>query len=433
MYILFVITQKFKLNNNQKVTIMKTKITLHFYAKSTKVNANGKLPIYVRLTVNGQRLEFSSKKFIEKTKWSSELAKMKGNTEEARSINSYLDMMRSKVLSAEMELLHKEEELSIENFQSILLEKNKNHRMLVPVFQDHNNKMKELIGKKYAPGTLQRFEVTLNHIQNFLQWKYNVNDIRIDKVDHCFITELEFYLRSVKNCSNNTSVKYVRNFRKIIKICLNNDWLEKNPFSKYEGKVIEVDKEFLTEEEIQKIYTKKFPNARLELVKDIFIFCCFTGLAYIDVQQLRKDHLGIGIDGNKWIFKNRQKTDTRSKIPLLPIAEELIQKYSDHPKCLNEDRILPVLSNQKMNSYLKEIGDVCGIQKEITFHMARHSFATSVTLTNGVPIESVSKMLGHKSLRTTQHYAKIVDKRVSDDMALLKQKLSMQNLQTKQA
>ena len=378
-------------------------------------------------------MEFSSKKFIEKAKWSSEMSKMKGNTEEARSINSYLDMMRSKVLSAEMELLHKEEELSIENFQSILLEKNKNHRMLIPVFQDHNNKMKELLGKKYAPGTLQRFEVTLNHIQNFLQWKYNLTDIRIDKVDHCFITELEFYLRSVKNCSNNTSVKYVRNFRKIIKICLNNDWLEKNPFSRYEGKVIEVDKEFLTEEEIQKIYTKKFPNARLELVRDIFIFCCFTGLAYIDVQQLRKDHLGIGIDGNKWIFKNRQKTDTRSKIPLLPIAEELIEKYSDHPKCMNEDRILPVLSNQKMNSYLKEIGDVCGIQKEITFHMARHSFATSITLTNGVPIESVSKMLGHKSLRTTQHYAKIVDKRVSDDMATLKQKLSIQNLQTKQA
>jgi site-specific recombinase XerD len=412
---------------------MKTKITLHFYAKSTKMNANGKLPIYVRLTVNGQRLEFSSKKFIEKAKWSSELSKMKGHTEEARSINSYLDMMRSKVLNAEMELLHKEEELSIENFQSILLEKNKNHRMLIPVFQDHNNKMKELLGKKYAPGTLQRFEVTLNHIQNFLQWKYNLTDIRIDKVDHCFITDLEFYLRSVKNCSNNTSVKYVRNFRKIIKICLNNDWLEKNPFGRYEGKVIEVEKEFLTEEEIQKIYTKKFPNARLELVKDIFIFCCFTGLAYIDVQQLRKEHLGIGIDGNKWIFKNRQKTDTRSKIPLLPIAEELIEKYSDHPKCINEDRILPVLSNQKMNSYLKEIGDVCGIQKEITFHMARHSFATSVTLTNGVPIESVSKMLGHKSLRTTQHYAKIVDKRVSDDMATLKQKLSIQNHQTKQA
>ena len=406
---------------------MKTKITLHFYAKSTKMNADGKLPIYVRLTIDGQRLEFSSKKFIEKSKWSPELAKMKGQSEEARSINSYLDMMRSKVLGAELQLLNKKEDLTLENFQSILLDKEKNVRMLIPIFQDHNDKMKELLGKQYAPGTLQRFEVTLNHLKKFLLWKYNVTDIRLDKLDFAMITDLEFYLRSVKNCSNNTAVKYVRNFRKIINICLNNDWLEKNPFSKYEGKVYEVDKEFLTEEEIQKIYSKKFMNTRLEQVRDIFIFCCFTGLAYIDVQQLRKDHLGIGIDGNKWIFKNRQKTDTRSKIPLLPIAEELIQKYADHPKCINEDRILPVLSNQKMNSYLKEIGDVCGIQKEITFHMARHSFATSVTLTNGVPIESVSKMLGHKSLRTTQHYAKIVDKRVSEDMAILKQKLQSQN------
>lgn len=404
---------------------MKTKITLHFYAKSTKMNVNGNLPIYVRLTINGERTEFSSKKFIDKAKWSPELAKMKGNTEEARSINSYLDMMRSKVLSAEMDLIHKDEDVSLQNVQSIIKGLYKNHRTLIPIFQDHNDKMKELVGKKYAYGTLQRFEVTLNHIQNFLLWKYNASDILINKVDHAMITDLEFYLRSIKNCANNTAVKYIRNFRKIIKICLNNDWLEKNPFSKYEGKVYEIDKEFLTEEEIQKIYAKKFMNARLEQVRDIFIFCCFTGLAYIDVQQLRSDHLGIGIDGNKWIFKNRQKTDTRSKIPLLPIAEDLIHKYSNHPKCINEDRILPVLSNQKMNSYLKEIGDVCGIQKEITFHMARHSFATSITLTNGVPIESVSKMLGHKNLRTTQHYAKVLDRKVSDDMNLLREKFSL--------
>jgi site-specific recombinase XerD len=402
---------------------MKTKITLHFYAKSTKSNSDGKLPIYVRLTINGERTEFSSKKFIDKTKWSPELAKMKGHTDEARSINSYLDMMRSKVLSAEMDLIHKDEDVSLQNVESIIRGIYKNHRTLIPVFQDHNDKMKELVGKKYAQGTLQRFQVTLNHIQNFLKWKFNDNDILLNKIDHAMITDLEFYLRSVKNCSNNTAVKYIRNFRKIITICMNNDWLEKNPFSKYQGKVYEVDKDFLTEEEIQKIYSKKFMNTRLEQVRDIFIFCCFTGLAYIDVQQLRNDHLGIGIDGNKWIFKNRQKTDTRSKIPLLPIAEELVQKYANHPKCVNVDRILPVLSNQKMNSYLKEIGDVCGIQKEITFHMARHTFATSVTLTNGVPIETVSKMLGHKSLRTTQHYAKILDRKVSDDMEILKSKL----------
>lgn len=235
---------------------MKTKITLHFYAKSTKMNVNGNLPIYVRLTINGERTEFSSKKFIDKAKWSTELAKMKGNTEEARSINSYLDMMRSKVLSAEMDLIHKDEDVSLQNVQSIIKGLYKNHRTLIPIFQDHNDKMKELVGKKYAYGTLQRFEVTLNHIQNFLLWKYNASDILINKVDHAIITDLEFYLKSIKNCANNTAVKYIRNFRKIIKICLKNDWLEKNPFSKYEGKVYEIDKEFLTEEEIQKIYAK---------------------------------------------------------------------------------------------------------------------------------------------------------------------------------
>ena len=223
---------------------MKTKITLHFYAKSTKMNVNGSLPIYVRLTINGERTEFSSKKFIDKAKCSPELPKMQGNMEEARSINSYLDMMRSKVLSAEMDLMHKDEDVSLQNVQSIIKGLYKNHRTLIPIFQDHNAKMKELVGKKYAYGTLQRFEVTLNHIQNFLLWKHNASDILINKIDHAMITDLEFYLRSIKNCANNTAVKYIRNFRKIIKICLNNDWLEKNPFSKYEGKVYEVDKEF---------------------------------------------------------------------------------------------------------------------------------------------------------------------------------------------
>jgi site-specific recombinase XerD len=253
-----------------------------------------------------------------------------------------------------------------------------------------------------------------------------VNDISINKIDYAFVTEFEFYLRSVKKCNNNTAVKYVRNFRKIIKICLDNDWLDKDPTTRYEGKMKEVERDFLTEEELLKIYNKKISSERLQLVRDIFIFSCYTGLAYIDVKGLKKDHIGIGIDGEKWIFKNRQKTETKSKIPILPIAEEIIEKYSNHPKCLNENSILPILTNQKMNAYLKEIGDLCDIPKEITFHMARHTFATSVTLTNGVPIETVSKMLGHKNLHTTQHYAKVLDRKVSEDMSLLKHKLSIQ-------
>ena len=172
---------------------------------------------------------------------------------------------------------------------------------------------------------------------------------------------------------------------------------------------------------------KEFVSERLELVRDIFIFSCFTGLAYVDVQQLNKNHISLGIDGDKWIFKNRQKTDTPSKIPLLPMAMEIVDKYKNHPTCVNENRLLPILSNQKMNAYLKEIADVCGINKELTFHIARHTFATTVTLSNGVPIETVSKMLGHTNLKTTQHYAKILDKKISNDMMILKEKFKNTN------
>lgn len=404
---------------------MKAKITVHIYAKTSKANKNGQLPIYFRLTVNGERFEFSTKKFVEKSKWSSEQSKMKGNSDEARSLNNYLDLIKSKVFEIQMELLHKNEELSIENFKSKLTGTHERERMIIPIYQSHNDKIKDLIGNGYAYGTLERFKISLKHLQEFILWKYNVSDLSIHKIDYAFVTEFEFYLRSVKKCNNNTAVKYVRNFRKIIKICLDNDWLDKDPTTRYEGKMKEVERDFLTEGELLKIYNKKISSERLQLVRDIFIFSCYTGLAYIDVKGLKKDHIGIGIDGEKWIFKNRQKTEIKSKIPILPIAEEIIEKYSNHPKCLNENSILPILTNQKMNAYLKEIGDLCDITKEITFHMARHTFATSVTLTNGVPIETVSKMLGHKNLHTTQHYAKVLDKKVSEDMSLLKHKLTI--------
>jgi len=401
---------------------MKAKITVHIYAKTSKANKNGQLPIYFRLTVNGERFEFSTKKFIEKSKWSAEQSKMKGNSDEARSLNNYLDLIKSKVFDIQMELLHKNEELTIENFKSRLKGTHEREHMIIPIYQSHNDKIKDLIGNGYAYGTSERFKISLKHLQEFILWKYNVSDISINKIDYAFVTEFEFYLRSVKKCNNNTAVKYVRNFRKIIKTCLDNDWLDKDPTTRYEGKMKEVERDFLTEEELLKIYNKKISSERLQLVRDIFIFSCYTGLAYIDVKGLKKDHIGIGIDGEKWIFKNRQKTETKSKIPILPIAEEIIEKYSNHPKCLNENSIMPILTNQKMNAYLKEIGDLCDISKEITFHMARHTFATSVTLSNGVPIETVSKMLGHKNLHTTQHYAKVLDKKVSEDMQILKDK-----------
>lgn len=404
---------------------MKAKVNLHFYAKSTKANAKGQFPIYVRLTVNGIRTEFSTKKFIDPTRWLSEACKMKGATDEARSINSYLDLIKSKVLDIQMELIHKNENLNIENFKELLFGSEEKQRMLVPIFQDHNNKIKELVGKEYAPGTLERYTTSLKHTIEFLEWKYRISDIEISKINHAFITDYEFYLRSVRNCANNTAVKYIKNFSKIIKICLANDWLEKNPFANYKAKVKEVERVYLTEEEVQNIIEKDLKNDRLSLVRDIFLFSCFTGLAYIDVKNLTKSHISIGIDGEKWIFTHRQKTESASKIPILPVTQMIIDKYENHPQCIANEKLLPILSNQKMNAYLKEIVGLCEINKELTFHIARHTFATTVTLTNGVPIESVSKMLGHKNLRTTQHYAKVLDRKVSDDMKILKDKLSI--------
>ncbi len=404
---------------------MKSNYKEIFYVRKSKSNPQGKFPIFQRITIDCQRIDLSTSKYIEIAKWSAESYRAKGNSEEARSINAHLDKMSLRTQELEKKLFLKELDFSFENFKNELFDKKPKNRTIVPIFKDHNTKIKELVGQEYAPGTLERYETSLKHTIDFLQWKFNVSDIDITKIDHSFITEYEFYLRSVRKCANNTAIKYIKNFKKIIRLCIANGWLEKDPFVNYKSKVKEVIREFLTETEIETMLNKQFSIQRLELVRDIFIFSCFTGLAYIDVQQLTKDNIGIGIDGSKWIFKNRQKTDTASKIPLLPVAEMIIQKYADNPESVNKGKLLPILSNQKMNAYLKEIADVCGITKDLTFHIARHTFATTITLSNGVPLETVSKMLGHTNLKTTQHYAKILDKKISEDMSILKQKFAL--------
>ncbi|MCZ8091583.1 site-specific integrase [Flavobacterium sp.] len=368
---------------------MNTSVSILFYIKRAKANNLGVCPIYTRVTINTKRFEFSTTKSINPEKWSSEGNKVKGTSEEARSINNHLDYLKNQVLEAEKKLFKKDISITSENLKNELFGLSETKRMLVPIFQDHNNKIKELVGKEYAPGTLQRYKTSLSHTVDFLKWKYNVDDIDINRIDYAFIADYEFYLRSVRNCANNTTVKYIKNFHKIIKICLDNDWMIKNPFSNYKAKLKEVERECLSEGEIQSLINKEFTIDRLSLVRDIFVFSCFTGLAYVDVKNLTTNNINYGIDGGKWIFTHRQKTESASKIPLLPIPEMIVEKYKNHPQCSNQNKLLPILTNQRMNSYLKEIAAACNINKELTFHIARHTFATTVTLTNGVPIESV--------------------------------------------
>ena len=403
---------------------MQSKISILFYAKRSKTTTDGLVPIYLRITIDGQRIEQTIKRYVEPIKWSKEQGKMKGQSEEARILNTYLDILKGNIYNMQKELIHDGNEANFENFRNKFFGIEERKKMLVPIFEDHNQKVEALLNQEFAPGTLERYKTSLKHTIDFLKWKYNVSDIDIKKIDHVFVTEYEFYLRSVRKCANNTAVKYIKNFGKIIRICIANGWIDKNPFANFKSKVKEVERVFLVEEELEVMANKEIKFERLALVRDIFLFSCYTGLAYIDVKKLTSLNINIGIDGFKWIFTNRQKTDTKSNIPLLPMAEEILAKYKDHPQCINQGKLLPILSNQKMNAYLKELADMCSIQKELTFHIARHTFATTVTLTNGVPIESVSKMLGHKNLRTTQHYAKILDRKVSDDMINLRDKLN---------
>ncbi|MEN9323546.1 MAG: hypothetical protein RL699_1326 [Bacteroidota bacterium] len=412
---------------------MKHKMSILFYVKSSKASKNGLLPIYQRITINGSRIELSTSRTVEKAKWNTAAGKVKGNSEEARLINSHLDLLKHNVYETEKWLLNNGHEINAQTLKNKLTGIDENQRMLLTIFEDHNKRMKDLIGKEFSINTHKKYLTAISHTRDFLKSQYRVNDIAISKVDIAFVNDFDFYLRNNKNCNNNSTIKYIRNFGKIIKQSYVNGWLEKDPFLSYKGKVREVERVYLSQEEIETIINKELAIKRLELVRDMFVFSCFTGLAYIDVFNLSKANIIIGIDGEKWISTHRQKTESASKIPILAVTQQIIDKYQNHPQCLSNNKLLPILSNQKMNAYLKELADLCNINKELTFHIARHTFATTVTLTNGVPIESVSKMLGHKDLRTTQHYAKVLDKKVSEDMKILKDKFVFQDLRVKKS
>lgn len=403
---------------------MNTTISVLFFARKSKLNHRGEAPIYMRVTLDGHRYDLGTKRFIRMENWSIKAGKAKGNSEAARSINSFLDTLRAKAFDHQRQILIEGQPLTLQEFknrwQGISSQRS---RMLMEIFEQHNDQMKSLVNREFSPLTLERYITSKKHTREFMNWKYKIGDIDITKLSYEFITDYEFWLKSVRKCDHNTAMKYLSNFKKIVNICIKNGWLDRDPFVGFKMAKREVERPFLLEEELQKIIAKEFIPARTRQVRDVFVFCCYTGLSYADVEKLTRDEITIGIDGEKWIWTKRQKTDSTTRVPLLPQALEILNRYQDDPQCLNKGKLLPVLSNQKMNTYLKEIADACGITKAMTFHTARHTFATTITLTNGVPIETVSKMLGHRNLKTTQHYAKILDIKVSDDMTLLKEKL----------
>ena len=395
--------------------------SLLFYLKRRSNYVSGNLPIYIRITINGQRVEITAQRECEPEKWNIAAGRKNGTKEDVRILNAYLDTLQAKIYEIHRRLVEADEEITAEIIRNHLNGTAAKSRFIIALFQEHNDRVANLVNKDFAPGTLSRYKTTLDHSRDFIRWKYKVEDLDIQKLNYEFITDFEYWLKSVRNIGHNTAIKYLATFKKIVIICIKNGWLPRDPFHAYKMSKREVDRTALTAEELSKISKKKFDHERLGQVRDIFLFCCYTGLAYIDVYKMSRSEIITGIDGEKWLVIKRQKTDTPSRIPLLPQALSILKKYDKDPQCEMKGQLLPVLSNQKMNSYLKEIAVLCRINKVITFHLARHTFATTVTLTNGVPMESVSKMLGHRNLKTTQQYAKIVDVKVSEDMKKLKQ------------
>ena len=404
-----------------------------FYPKKPKGYNLGPVKLYLRITIDSRRSETSTSRFVLPENWDRTSQRLKGKGEDIRQFNAYLDALQNKLYNCHRELLLSGENISAENLINAFTGKEENQYKLVEIFREHNRNIEKLIGKEYSKTTLTKYNTTINHLERFLKWKYKISDISLKQLRYEFLSDFEFYLKSEKNIDHNTTAKYIKNTKKVVNECLAKGWLKANPFLNFKIKTRIVDRVFLSEEELNLIASKDLKIKRIDQVRDLFVFSCYTGLSYIDMVNLTPNQMVTGIDGQKWIFTSRQKTNSSSHIPLLPPAMQVIEKYRDHPKAINSEKLLPMLSNQKMNAYLKEIADLCSINKELTFHIARHTFATTVTLTNGVPIESVSKMLGHKKIQTTQHYAKILDLKVSADMGILFDKFKQQDKKLKAA
>jgi site-specific recombinase XerD len=383
----------------------------------------GPVPIYLRITVAGSRCEISTTRGCEQDKWLQKTQCMEGDCETTQELNTFLKMLKTTARECLQTLMGSGEKITAQALKSLLTGKTQKGRMILQLFARHNDRMEALMGIDYTPSTLERYRIALAHARSFIRWQFQAEDLPISRLDIEFASEYEFWLKSIRRCAHNTSMKYLANLKKVVLQCVRKGWLPRDPFLGYRMIKKEVHVYSLSKEQLALMAAKIFDNERLSQVRDVFLLGCYTGLAYADLQALRVSDIAQGFDGAQWIVIHRKKTETPSRIPLLQAALTIIAKYADHVECLRGNRVVPVLSNQKMNSYLKQIAVACRISHKVTTHVARHTFATTVTLGNGVPIETVSKLLGHRTLKTTQHYARITDVKVSEDMAVLRGKL----------
>lgn len=402
---------------------MKTSTTFSilFWADFSRAK-NDQASIYARITVNGKRATISLKRKVLVSDWDVHKNRARGTNQKSRILNSYLDETYNHLFKCHRDLMNEHKLITAQVVKARYFGNDENNRSITDIINYHNEDMVN----KLKWGTQKNYYTTQNYISKFLLKLYKTTDLYLRELDYHFIIKFEKYLRDYvpedhqKPMGNNTVMKHIERFRKMINLSLKLGWIERDPFINFQAKFVKNERGFLSLEELQEIENKQFGINRLELVKDLFVFSCYTSLSYIDVIHLTADNICIGIDGELWIYYKREKTTKPIRIPLLPKAMQIVEKYKSNRKSISQGSIFPKISNQKLNSYLKEIADVCGIKKNLTFHIARHTFATTVTLSNGMPIETVSKLLGHSRISTTQIYAKVIERKVSDDMQKLR-------------
>ena len=389
-----------------------------FFLKKTRLLKNGEASVCMRITVNGTRVENNIRKSIDPALWSQAKETARGKSRRACDLNTYIEEARIKLYQIFCELEQQNRPVTAHLLQELFFgqEKPEEVRTLLGTMQEHNDQCRALVGTDYALITVRRYESCRRYLAELIRQRYGKEDLPLTEVNGELVRAFAFYLKTEKGCQQNTVIRYMKCLKKITDLACANDWMAKDPFLGIRFHEKEVVREFLTMDELQTIYHKEFPLERLTLVRDVFIFAAFTGLAFIDVQQLAPEHIVRDNNGNLWIRKPRQKTKNMCNIPLLDIPQEILRKYADHPTCRKKGVLLPVPCNQKMNSYLKEIADICMIRKNLTTHCARHSYATSVCLANGVSLENVAKMLGHSNIKMTQHYARVLDSSILRDM-----------------
>ena len=385
-----------------------------------KPNAQGNAPIFARITVNHQMIHLATHYYLPPDRWLPKEGRTLGRTKEEKEVNAYLDNLRGLIFSKYNEMFLAGEQVTARKLKCRLISKDERAMSVLDLFDDYIKDYAKLVGHTTTKITHDRYVLVRKRLEEYMEAEYKRTDISVNDVNPKFVNGFEIFLRTQFNLSTNYVMKTIQKFRTVYQVAIDNGWANKNPFVSFKFYYEHAERGYLTMDELTTMMQKTMPSRRLEQIRDVFVFSCFTGLAYCDAQALTAEHIINGPNNRPWIRTHRKKTSTPVDVPLLDVPLQILAKYEDSRR---GDRLLPIPANQKCNDYLKEIAAICGIEKRLTFHLARHTFATTVTLTNGVPIESVSKMLGHRSLKTTQVYAKIVHNKLAEDMSNLSNRL----------